>query len=78
MYPAPCQCIYPTIPQVPWAIVVLMDLWHHHPGRGFRAQLLPGSLILWLFQSPWVTAEVMLALFTLPGTAESLFDTLLV
>lgn len=65
---------------VPWAIVVVMGLWDHRAGRGFRAELLPisGSLIVWPFQNPWSTAEVMLAFFTFPSTVESLFDSLLV
>lgn len=70
----------PQSPVVPWAIVVVMGLWDHHAGRGFRAQLPPmsGSLTLWPFQSPQSAAEVILAFFTLPSTVESLFDTLLV
>lgn len=70
----------PQSPVVPWAMVVVMDLWDHHAGRDFRAEFLPfsGSLTLWLLQSPWSTAQVILAFFTLPSTVESLFDTLLV
>lgn len=49
-----------------------MGLWDHCAGRGFRAELLPisGSLIVWPFQNPWSTAEVMLAFFTFPSTVE--------